>query len=77
VHDFWRPLYSKDAFVDGHYSVQCYLDALERRYRHYQERTPGSAAGFSDRFDAIATTCPTARWRGRPTSSCALARRRR
>ncbi|RKG65043.1 hydroxymethylglutaryl-CoA synthase family protein, partial [Corallococcus terminator] len=37
VMDFWRPLYSKDALVDGHYSVQCYLDALEGAYRAYQE----------------------------------------
>jgi hydroxymethylglutaryl-CoA synthase len=28
VDDFWRPLYSKEAVVDGHHSVQCYLDAL-------------------------------------------------
>jgi hydroxymethylglutaryl-CoA synthase len=27
--DFWRPLYSKTAFVDGHYSIDCYLNALE------------------------------------------------
>ena len=29
MNDFWRPLYSKDAIVDGQYSVTCYLDALE------------------------------------------------
>jgi hydroxymethylglutaryl-CoA synthase len=28
VMDFWRPLYSKYAFADGHYSITCYLDAL-------------------------------------------------
>lgn len=28
VMDFWRPLYSKYAFADGHYSIDCYLDAL-------------------------------------------------
>ena len=28
VMDFWRPLYSKHAIVDGHYSVSCYLEAL-------------------------------------------------
>jgi hydroxymethylglutaryl-CoA synthase len=26
--DFWRPLYSKEAFADGHYSIECYLTAL-------------------------------------------------
>lgn len=29
VMDFWRPLYSTKAFVDGHYSIECYLNALE------------------------------------------------
>jgi len=29
VMDFWRPLYSKTAFVDGHYSIDCYLNAIE------------------------------------------------
>lgn len=28
VMDFWRPLYSKYALADGHYSIACYLDAL-------------------------------------------------
>ncbi len=28
VHDFWRPLDRKEAVVDGHHSVACYLDAL-------------------------------------------------
>jgi len=35
VHDFWRPLYSKEAVVDGHHSVQCYLDALTGAYRGF------------------------------------------
>ena len=39
VFDFWRPLYSKDAVVDGHYSVQCYLDALSGAYRAWRERS--------------------------------------
>ncbi len=58
VHDFWRPLYSKDAFVDGHYSVQCYLDALTGAYKHYQELAGGEAKGFSDRFAALAYHVP-------------------
>jgi len=29
VMDFWRPLYSTKAFVDGHYSIECYLSALQ------------------------------------------------
>lgn len=32
VMDFWRPLYSKYAFADGHYSIECYLDALVGAY---------------------------------------------
>jgi hydroxymethylglutaryl-CoA synthase len=36
VSDFWRPLYSKDALVDGHYSVQCYLDAVAGAYGEWK-----------------------------------------
>ena len=32
VNDFWRPLYTKEAVVDGHHSVQCYLDAITGAY---------------------------------------------
>ncbi len=37
VNDFWRPLYSKEAVVDGHHSVQCYLDALAGAYAGFRE----------------------------------------
>ena len=37
VDDFWRPLYRKDAVVDGHLSVQCYLDALAGSYEAWKE----------------------------------------
>ncbi len=60
VMDFWRPLYSKDAVVDGHYSVQCYLDALEGAYKAYQEAA-GDAGGeglYSDRFAALVYHVP-------------------
>jgi hydroxymethylglutaryl-CoA synthase len=36
VNDFWRPLYSKEAVVDGHHSVQCYLDALTGAYQSWK-----------------------------------------
>jgi hydroxymethylglutaryl-CoA synthase len=36
VHDFWRPLGHREAQVDGHYSVQCYLDALADAYRSWR-----------------------------------------
>ncbi len=61
VMDFWRPLYSKDAVVDGHYSVQCYLDALEGAYRAYQEAAEDAGEGtgpYSDRFAAIVYHVP-------------------
>jgi hydroxymethylglutaryl-CoA synthase len=61
VFDFWRPLYSKDAVVDGHYSVTCYLEALEGAYRAYVAHAGGDhrAGGpFSDRFAAIAYHVP-------------------
>jgi hydroxymethylglutaryl-CoA synthase len=55
VHDFWRPLYSKDAFVDGHYSVQCYLDAITGAYKHYKELDPAVTAND---FAALAYHVP-------------------
>ncbi len=60
VNDFWRPLYSKDAVVDGHYSVTCYLEALEGAYRAYVEQSSDARgeAPFSDRFAAIAYHVP-------------------
>jgi hydroxymethylglutaryl-CoA synthase len=59
VLDFWRPLYSKDAFVDGKFSVQCYLDALEGAYRGYQAHCAPSSEGlFSDRFAALCYHVP-------------------
>lgn len=38
VHDFWRPLGMREAQVDGHYSVQCYLDAVSAAYRGWRSR---------------------------------------
>jgi hydroxymethylglutaryl-CoA synthase len=38
VHDFWRPLGHREAQVDGHYSVQCYLDALSTAYRGWKDK---------------------------------------
>ena len=59
VDDFWRPLYSKDAVVDGKYSVSCYLDALEGAYRDYKSHAkPADFPAFSDRFAAIAYHVP-------------------
>jgi hydroxymethylglutaryl-CoA synthase len=38
VHDFWRPLGRREAQVDGHYSVQCYLEAVAAAYRGWRAR---------------------------------------
>ena len=38
VHDFWRPLGRREALVDGHYSIQCYLDAVAGAYRMWRSK---------------------------------------
>lgn len=38
VYDFWRPHGRREALVDGHYSIGCYLDALSGAYRGWRER---------------------------------------
>jgi hydroxymethylglutaryl-CoA synthase len=58
VFDFWRPLYSKDAVVDGHYSVACYLEALEGAYRAYVARCGEGGGKLSDSLGAIAYHVP-------------------
>ncbi len=52
VHDFWRPLHSKDAAVDGRLSVQCYLDALAGAYGEW--RRTGSS---TEAEEPLARTC--------------------
>ncbi len=57
VMDFWRPLYSKEAFVDGHYSIQCYFEALEAAYTLYKKNVFKSGLvesldHFNERFVA-------------------------
>ncbi|HXX31475.1 MAG TPA: hydroxymethylglutaryl-CoA synthase [Myxococcaceae bacterium] len=41
VHDFWRPLGRREAVVDGHYSIQCYLEAVSGSYRAWRARALG------------------------------------
>jgi hydroxymethylglutaryl-CoA synthase len=57
VMDFWRPLYSKDALVDGQYSVSCYLDALLGSYRAWQGELGGEQPALDD-LAAIAYHVP-------------------
>ncbi len=58
VFDFWRPLSSKDALVDGHYSTECYLASLKGAYGAYKERVGEASGVFSDRFSALAYHVP-------------------
>ena len=37
VHDFWRPHGRREALVDGHYSIDCYLRAVAGAYRMWRE----------------------------------------
>ena len=55
VMDFWRPLYRKSAIADGHYSIRCYLEALEHSYRNFRGE---AGAGFYERFGAILYHAP-------------------
>jgi hydroxymethylglutaryl-CoA synthase len=56
VHDFWRPLHRKDALVDGHFSVQCYLEALTGAYSEWQ-RLVGSLDGDPTSAEPLLRTC--------------------
>ncbi len=37
VFDFWRPLGSREAVVDGHYSINCYLDSVADAFAGYKQ----------------------------------------
>ena len=78
VHDFWRPLHSKDAAVDGRLSVQCYLDALAGAYSEWRRSgsaasaeeplAPTSKASMRGSSEMIIATAP-APWVGSPGES--------
>lgn len=38
IMDFWRPIYTKEAKVDGHYSNDVYIDFFNRTFKQYLER---------------------------------------
>lgn len=44
--DFWRPLYSTWAFVDGKYSNAAYLDTLQATWACYHEKTSAVLSDF-------------------------------
>jgi hydroxymethylglutaryl-CoA synthase len=52
VMDFWRPLYSKYAFTDGHYSIDCYLDALSGAWADAAAKAGSSQRLALSGFDA-------------------------
>jgi hydroxymethylglutaryl-CoA synthase len=49
VHDFWRPLGRREALVDGHYSIACYLDAVAGAYRMWRARAVEGGIVTADR----------------------------
>lgn len=59
VHDFWRPLGSREAKVDGHYSMQCYLDAVAEAARGWRARAEerGYLAAGQPIEEALARLC--------------------
>jgi hydroxymethylglutaryl-CoA synthase len=46
VMDFWRPNYRSEALVDGKYSTQVYMRALEACWTQYSEQTGRSIRDF-------------------------------
>lgn len=57
VHDFWRPLGMREAQVDGHYSVQCYLDAVATAYRGWTARALAAGLVAERGSDQLARVC--------------------
>ncbi|HJA22776.1 MAG TPA: hydroxymethylglutaryl-CoA synthase [Candidatus Limosilactobacillus intestinavium] len=47
IMDFWRPLYSMEAYVDGKYSNQVYVDFFLKTYHRYVQLTGRSLADFA------------------------------
>jgi len=39
IMDFWRPIYSEYAYVDGHYSNEQYIEYFQTVWSSYQEKT--------------------------------------
>jgi len=72
VYDFYKPDFTSEyPYVDGHYSVNCYFEALDAAYRDYNKKEAkrsqnGHANGVSDgtktaldRFDYMCFHAPT------------------
>jgi hydroxymethylglutaryl-CoA synthase len=49
TYDFYKPdLTSEYPVVDGHYSVKCYLEALDACYKNYHERKAAMVNGYAN-----------------------------
>lgn len=46
ISDFWRPLYSDYAFVDGKFSNEAYLSFLKEVWNNYKEQTSRELSDF-------------------------------
>ena len=65
MFDFWRPLGRREAVVDGHYSIDCYLEALSGAYRDWRGKAEakeivrrGTSALPSEQLAAIGYHVP-------------------
>lgn len=57
VWDFWRPLGRREALVDGKYSVECYLEALEGALDDWRANG-GSAEDLTKSMEALVFHTP-------------------
>lgn len=46
IMDFWRPIYSEEAYVDGKYSNEQYISSFANVWKAYQEKTNRSLKDF-------------------------------
>jgi hydroxymethylglutaryl-CoA synthase len=57
VYDFWRPLDRREAMVDGKFSIDCYLDALDGALRDFHH-SGGDAAHLATSCAALLYHAP-------------------
>ena len=53
VFDFWRPTGHRVPIVDGKYSIECYLNALEGAYTHFLSNSEISRGALLDQLDYL------------------------
>ena len=53
VHDFWRPTGHRVPIVDGKYSINCYLTALEGAVSHFRENSGIKEGELLDNLDYL------------------------